>query len=505
MRTARIWTFAVIVAATAMHWSPSVAAQTSSAPATPSATAAPPALVSDVLKQLNDNPRTVKGTESNKSFKILFDAYLTLTPPPTPIGPEFNLNTIYPKMPNWSAVSGWAEANLKMDEAILKCKDKVMSGLPYGVDGLPPGYLKADVVAEIAVGGSLRNNQFRYLKALDTIAAYCTAETYRLMEAGKVQEALDLSVAHLFILRQFCDRDFLLEKTHSLELLSDALSNLRDVFYTYTDKISAEQFTHIASWEIPYLRPDRSRLLMPEADRIVAAALINEVFDAGTDQASVDKFSSTFAEIQSQDSPLTRLGAAKRWRIIATVHGSRTASLDRLRLIYDDWWRRWQVQEYDDILAFQTQFDRTNPIRYAAVIYSMQNLANLFSIRNQLRVEVNGTAMAAGLCAYKREFGTFPDQSEKVYSQFVRRRSDSDPYDKEVAAFHYLFLKSRQALDTQFGRLWIEPDQKQCLLWSVGQDHEDNRASPHTDDGLTGDIVIWPPIKALARQAGKLN
>lgn len=502
MKPTRVAMLAILQVVATVHASPRAAAQSTTGP---SASSAPSALVRDVLKQLNDNPKTVKGTDDNKSYKILFDAYLNLTPPPMPVGQEFNLNTIHPKMENWSAVSGWAEANLKMDEAILKCKDKVMSGLPYGTEGLLPAYLKADIVAEIAVGGSLRNNQFKYLKALDAIAAYCAAETYRLMEAGKIQEGIDLAVAELFVLRQFCDREFLVEKTHCIDLLSDALSNLRDVFLAYMDKISPEQFTRIASSEVPFLRPDRTRLLMPEADRIVAAALLNEVFDAGTDQVNLDKFASTFAEIQSQDSPLTRLGAARRWRIIASVHGSRTASLDRLKLIYDDWWRRWQVQEFDDILSFQTQFERTNPIRYAAVIYSMQNLATLFAIRNQLRVEVNGTAMAAGLCGYRREFGTFPDQSEKIYSQFTRRRSDSDPYDKEQGPFHYQMLKARQALDTQFGRIWIETDEKQCLLWSVGQDHEDSRAAPHTEDGISGDIVIWPPIKALARQKGLLR
>src|SRR5438552_7035500 len=153
---------------------------------------------------------------------------------------------------------------------------------------------------------------------------------------------------------------------------------------------------------------------MPEADRSVAEALVKEVFDATTGKPIPEKFASTFAEIQSQDAPLTRFGAAKRWAQIAAVHGSLDACIGskdgtitgRLPLIYDDWWRRWRVQEYDDILSYTPQFERTNKIRYAAVIYSMQNITDLFAIRNQLRVEVNGTAVAAGLCAYKRTYST---------------------------------------------------------------------------------------------------
>ena len=33
---------------------------------------------------------------------------------------------------------------------------------------------------------------------------------------------------------------------------------------------------------------------------------------------------------------------------------------------------------------------------------------------------------------------------------------------------------------------------------------EDDRAREHTDDGLTGDVVFWPPMQALQRQQGLL-
>src|SRR5690606_25613739 len=120
------------------------------------------------------------------------------------------------------------------------------------------------------------------------------------------QRALDLSVAHCFLLRLFCDREFLAEKMHSISLLSDALSNFRDVMYLYQDKISADQYARLALLELPLLRPDRGRLFMPEADRILAEALLLEVFDQQSHQADPQKFTSAFAEIQSRNLPLTR-------------------------------------------------------------------------------------------------------------------------------------------------------------------------------------------------------
>ena len=156
------------------------------------------------------------------------------------------------------------------------------------------------------------------------------------------------------------------------------------------------------------------------------------------------------------------------------------------------------------ILAVPPQFERTNPIRYAAVIYSMQDIADVFLVRNQLIASVNGTAIAAGLCTYLKTFGVYPDDKEKLYGQFVRKAiTDIDPYDEQFGPLRYKLLSRRTPIDTPFGRLWVEP--KQCLVYAIGQNHLDDRAAEHTPDASTGDFVMWPPIRALARQQGKLD
>ena len=449
-----------------------------------------------VIQKLNDHD-TIRGSETIKSYRVLFDAYLTLDPPPFEVGDDFNLYTIYPGMSGWSQVSGWAESNPGMAEAILECKDRNMIGLPYGVDEVDAAYQQAGIVAQIAVDGSLRRSEFPYLQAVDTIAAFATAEVYRLLEAGQTQQGLDLAVAHIFVLRQFCDRQFLVEKLYGIQLLVDALANLRDMFYNYFDDITPQQYMGIARSELPFLTPDRKHLAIPEGDRIISEALLDEVFD-NREQADADQFAATFGGVQSKNAPMERFGAARRWRMIATVHSSLTASKDRLTLVYDDWWRRWRVQQYDDILDSETQFERTNPVRYAAVIYSMQNIEIVFGVRNQLVAGVSGTILSAGLCAYRKELGTYPDDQEKLYGQYVRKISDIDPYDKEYGHLRFRRLKARTALDSPFARLWLDPDD--CVLYARGEDHEDGRARQHTDDGLDGDLVLWPPIKALSRQ-----
>lgn len=458
--------------------------------------------VDDLLETLNRH-NTVNAREESKSYRLLFDAYLDLTEPPFPVNDAFNQSTIHNQMPDWSVVSAWAESNGHMREAILASRDKLVVGLPYGKENVPPTYQNAGIYIDIVRDQRIGRIDFRYFNAVRTISAYATAEVYRLMEAGRTDDAMDLAMAHIFVLRQFCDRDFLAEKVGSIRSLSEALRNLRDVFHVFLDAISLEQYRNIAIRDIPFLRPDRNRLLMPEADRHVAEARIRFVFNERTGQADPEVFARTFAMVQAAEKPLTRFGAARRWQMIATIHGSLDASLERLKLIYDDWWRRWRIEAYDPILEIETEFSRANPVRYAAVLYSMADIQQLFGIRNQLIAEVNGTAMAAGLCGYHKSFGSFPRGTEMIYAYSVRTRSDSDPHDFDLAPFQYQLIRERRPVDVPGGRVWIEPGMG--LLYSVGQNHVDEQAAVHTNDGASGDVVLWPPIKALQREQGLLN
>jgi hypothetical protein len=455
-----------------------------------------------VLRKLNSDD-TVKGTEQSKSYRLLFDAYLELTPPPMEVGEDFNQTTIYSEMDQWQAVSDWSESNPHMAEAILTCRTRNILGMPYGLKDLDQKYQDADLVAAVGAGETLDPLDFPYLQAMDVIAAYATAELVRLLEAGEIQAALDLAVANNWVLRQLCDRQFLDEKLFGMQMLIEALVNMRDVFWAYRDEISVEQFRELGWYDVPELRPDRNRLHIPEGDRVVAEALLNLVFDERSG-ADPEKFAAAFAAIQSAEAPLTRFGAARRWRMIAMVHDSLEASQERLTLIYDDWWRRWRVQSHDEILDVETQFARTNPVRYAAVIYSMQDIADAFTLRNQLVTAVNGTAMAAGLCAYKRRYGVYPDDKEKIYGQYVRKTfSDIDPYDPEYGPLHYRLLTSGESVDTPDGRLRFEDGD--CLLYSIARNQTDERGREHTNDASDGDLVLWPPIRIVSWEQGLLD
>ncbi|MBX3375026.1 MAG: hypothetical protein KF817_14440 [Phycisphaeraceae bacterium] len=452
-----------------------------------------------VYRELNRG-RSVAAAPDASSFRLIFDAYLEMTPPPMPIGTAFNHTTIHPGMARWAEVAGWAETNQSLVQALVSAQERFVFGLPYGRSAVPPQYAARGLYAEVAVDGDLRRQEFPYLRAVDTIAAFAIAEAYRRCEADRTHDAMEVLVAYIFFLRSVCDREFLHEVFYTLTVLNEALANLRDVVYVYLDRMLPADLAELAMDHVPFLRPDRNRLFMPEGDRLVAGQIIQSIFDERTGQPDRGRFAQTFASIQSTSEPLTQFGAMRRWRMIADIHDSRESSLSRLGLVYDDWWRRWRVEEYDPILAVPTQFTRTNVVRYAAVVYALQDIQDLFPLRNELIAAVNGTAMSLGLAGYRRSLGTYPTSIVSLYAQFVRKRTDLDPFDRQFGRLQYATSSAARPLETPYGRVTVPGGIP--LLWSLGRDHEDGRAREHSDDGVIGDIVYWPPVKALQRQAG---
>jgi hypothetical protein len=468
------------------------------------ALAAGPATAQMVSLTVKLNEPWQRVSESNKSWKPIFTAYADLTPPPKPFGSGFNQTTIWPGMEGWTEVAAWAEANSVMGKALLANQSKVVFGLPYGEDEVDPAMRERGLCVRVGIDGDIRRIEWPYLDAIGTISAYATAEMYRLGEAGKFGEAMDLGLANLRVLRQVADQTMLAEKSYAFATMADFASIQRDFLATYLDTLPVDLLRRMANDEYPYLKPADNerlkRLEMPEGDRIVAEALLKQCFD-GAGQPSGDQFAETFAGLQSKDAPLTRFGAAKRWAGIAELHGSLDASLGKLNNIYDDWWRRWRTRPYDTMMTMPTELSRANKIRYAAVVLAVKDIAGLFDLRRRLIAEIDGLVTCTGLCGYRRSFGEYPDDIEKAYTTYFPKRFDFDPYDKQYRNFIYRRLAEKVAIDTVMGRLWAEG----ALLYGRNDNHEDDRAKNHAEGGPSGDFVLWPPIRHAARAQGLIQ
>ena len=465
---------------------------------------------SDVLVKLNNSPST-KGSDDVKSWQIFFDGCLQITPPPQELSDSFNMNTVWPGMDGWDAVSDWAQTNEHMGVAFIDAAKRPLIGLPYGIENVPDNYAQKGIVAEIGVDSHLHSFYFGYVDQVKLANLWCVAELYRLFESGETNRAIELLMSELIVLRKFCDREFLTEQLTFMPMLSDALANTRDMFYEYRESLTPNQFRSFAKEGIPYLRADATRLLMPEGDRVVGEALVNGLFTS-TGEADSVKFREVLSDIQARHEPITRFGAAIYWTSIANSHRGRADSLARLNKIYDDWWRRWKMRSFHPQLSVDSELQKSNAVNYAAVNLIIRDIQALFYERDALTTQINGTALAAALCGYKNHYGVYPKSLKMMYAQLLHRSSNLDMfrpltmrtdadwtlYEFPVGPFHYRKINSKTKIHTIAGDVFVEKGQS--LLYSVFVNNEDDRGLNSGED-----LILWPPLKSMERNAGLVD
>jgi hypothetical protein len=417
------------------------------------------------------------------------------------VGKDFNALTIWPGMTDWSKVKEWAAANGAMAKAIMDSQQAVAFALPYGRASVPPVYVEKGAFVGIGDGLDVYVADVSYLNSLAVIEAFVAAEMYRLGGEKKFQEAFDLGLATLRVLRQVADQHLLEEKLFAMEAMCDMASVQRDVLQTFLADVPAPVAKKFALAGFAFIRPTDGerlrRLEMPEGDRVLAEALIMQLFDA-QGQPDTAKFAATMGALQARKEPLSAFGAARRWTEIADVHGSLDATRARLTSIYDDWWRRWRVRYYDTLLDNPTVISRTNKMRYAMVLAMVNDIDRVFALRQRLNAELNGTVLAFGLVAAYRDSGSWPAGLDRTYTQYTIKRFDKDPWDPTDGRWQYENASSPRAIETDFGRLQVSGG----ILYARGVDKEDGGAKKATNDGLAGDFVVWPALRALSRASG---
>ncbi len=463
-----------------------------------------------VIESLNSSS-SMDVSDDAKTWKNFFDGCLKITPPPTPLSDSFNMNTIWPRMVGWNDIATWAAQNEHMEEVFLETTRSAIIGLPYGREHVPAEYVAKNIFADIGVDGSLNSYDFGYINTVKLACLWATAQSYVLFEEGETDRALYLMMSEMIVLRKFCDREFLKEKITFMEMLGDALSNSRDMFYTYQEEIKPTQFRRVAMDWIPNIRIGPTSLLMPEGDQILSEALLSELFNL-QGMADAAKFNEVLTQMQVEVEPLTGFGATRFWTTMAGFHRGKGDSIKRMRMIYDDWWRRWKLRFFHPMLSTPTQFENANAVNYAAVKMIVRDTEELFKERKTLLTQLNGTIVSAALCGYNNQFGGFPSSIKKMYAQFLHRINNLDPmrknemrdesdwelYTGSAGKFHYRLIHKKTMVSTLLGNVPIAGGE--CLLYGISVNEEN-------DGGLDADLetIIWPPLKSLERRAGLLN
>ncbi len=464
----------------------------------------------EVIELLNASS-SMDVSDEAKSWKNFFDGCIKITPPPTPLSETFNMNTIWPQMLDWKGVAEWAAQNEHMEDVFLETTRSAIIGMPYGKEHVPAEFIAKQIVADIGVDGSLNSYDFGYIDTVKLACLWATSQTYALFEEGEIDRALHLMMSEMIVLRKFCNREFLKEKLTFMRMLGDASSNSRDMFYMYRDVIKPTQFRRVAMDWLPNIRIGPTSLLMPVGDQILSEKLLKKLFNSQGD-ADESKFKEVLAQMQVEVEPLTGFGTARYWKEMAEDHRGEGDSDKRMKMIYDDWWRRWKLRFFHPMLSTPTQFENANPIRYSAVKMIVRDTEDLFKERKTLLTQLNGTIVSAAICGYYNQFGEFPSSIKKMYAQFLHRINNLDPMRKnemrkpedwklylgDAGKFHYRLIPNEIMISTIRGIIPVESGQ--CLLYSISADEED-------DGGVDADhdTIIWPPLKTLERNAGLLN
>ena len=476
-------------------------AETNDTSATKPTSAAPGKSVA-ALAELNMFWKGV--SEKNRSANFIFNAWIAASPMPLEIAPT--PENIWPGMEGFDNWKKWAQANPALREAILKAQNSFVLGIPYGdvEQGLDAKWKAKGIWAR--PGSAPGEAAFAYLNAVRGLTAFTVISMYLDADEKKFDPAFDLSLAMLRVLRQVSEQRMEAEKLFGMKMMSRLLEANRVFMAANLDSLPVATLQRVAMKGYPFIKPGDNerlkRLELPEGDRVILTESMQKAFNE-SGQPDDQYFADQFGAVQSINSPLTRFGAAARWRELGKVHGSLEASQEKLLAIYDDWWRRWRMRFYDPILDVPTQFSKLNQSKYALVTLFVENLQQLFDERLRLIAEIDGTAMSAAICGFYIDSAKqWPRDLSSAFPIYGIRRMNFDPFAKDYGNLSYRDLGDKsQALGTQWGQVSVS----NAVLWSVGPDHEDDGFDQHDPADATGDLVLWPPPRFLARQAGLLK
>ena len=464
----------------------------------------------ELAEELNTH-ESVSPTGDETCWKTLAPALQALSVPPD-TDDVLSQSSIWPGMPDWQAVSDWAASSSTLGPAIEEAAKQPSFGLKYGRESVDQAGRDRGLFVDLGEPDQrLVLPTFPYLKVMRQMSVWTAAEAWRLAESGKAEAGLTLLLDELMVFRRLADREFMEEKEEAIVLISEGLGVFRSVMYRYLDDISPAYLKRLAYTEIATLRPGRMSLFMPENDRILCEKLLTNAFDESLGTADPQEFAAVFTEVQTVNRPLQRFGARNRWKYLQehNQHDSLENAKVRLDLIFDDWWCRWRSDDTTDlgslILDRQSQFELLNVGRFAAIDSVIHDMKNLFDVRERLLVDVNATATAAGLAAYKRDRGVYPKEMRIAFGITIDKQFVPDEYASITEDYRpwfvYRYISERRELDVGTKRVWLQPGMG--LLYSTGRDGLDSLGKLHVDEQGRGDLIYWPPPQELVREQHK--
>lgn len=500
---------------------------------------APRVHADDFLDQVNSAYENGKVPASKQSNLVMIPLWADMEEPPASVaGNPQHAMLLLPGMSDWDQAEAWAmgEPQRAVLEGLRRVteadnfRSAMVFAQPYGAAGVPPEHLAAELYTELGEDTLLARAEHLYLPSFVNTGVLVHIEATRLNDNQDTLGAINLLTRWLLFARQMADRTFFEEKLAGMRAMSDALTRIRDIAYIDWQRgedrvLSQSEIVGLIESLDEVRIIGIERIALPQGDFIAAEQLINRVMipRAGTNP---DTFAPIIAELGVEGNPLRLFAEASYWEKVRNVHAGWEETVNRLRLVRGDWTTRWDLPPEDLIhtrFSDYTRYVQEQGERFAIIKSALPDIAPLYPLRRQLRVELAGTRQSLALYGFILAFGANPPDISSPRPQFIKE-IERDPYSEYGSRTlgyqrvldgptdpvtgrkikRILVWGSSESVwpDSGLGKFEIPLDDTHAILYSVGPDARDQFMVEMTqgDPGLTGDYILWPPSIAIVRQ-----
>ena len=496
--------------------------------------AAPHARADEFLDKLNASLADVRNPQ--RSDLVLLPLLAKMQPAPAKYARLESLAPLYPGSPAMAELSAWASAPTQkaiLDAIASVAKEddyrKAMAfAQPYGVEGVPVEMVSARLYTELGDPPTLAGAKFYYMDSIRAMEVLVHADAIRRAGEGDTIGSIKLLCDWTFFCRQMTDRRFFREVVWAYEAMIVAQERLRDLAYWDTrTKKALEQASQRDQLPALVARMDEgkgylemSRLRLPIGDRLGSEQAVARVYQprGGGD---ANGFATSMSRVGSSEYPLRLFGEAARWQAAAGTQKNWFEINEQLPRLYADWESRWRLDPFDKLMEkpfVYATFDRAG---FAVLDATAPDMGRLFTLRQQLQVELAGTRHALAIVGYTAAAKAFPPQLSSIRPQWVRALS-VDAYNPNrargaVPPFEFFVPMRDQKVDARGeakphevkvfvaggANFDLKLRDDQFLLYSTGRDGANNyagRVDNRPDAGIGTDYLIWPPVSSLYRQ-----
>jgi len=332
----------------------------------------------------------------------------------------------------WSGASSWAssEASRRAIDAAIELTDTdeaIALGLPYGADGLDPGWVEADLANEAGRDGLIHTMSYGYLGGLSDLMLAMSVDAWSAAEASDRERVDSVMLAWVRLARIVADREMSDEKYFAYRMMRTALERFRDIVYTHPGLYDESAFRGvIGELDNDELGVDLVRL--PRGDHLEALQLIERTIEP---EGEVDptKFGVVLAGGSVPESrPLELFARTAEMNTIGAQHAGWYAAYDELNGVLGDWRARWTTPDlHSPILERPSDYSSMDTARFRLIERTVGEIGGLFDERLDTLTELFGTRSAFAVSAFEDRSDSFPPRIHAVSPQFVDEL-DVDPW-----------------------------------------------------------------------------